>query len=77
MTFWWWVLVFGGIAIMALALFAMLGLRLWRKAKVLLAELARLSALTATLEAAMAPADADEGSAWVPDPLPIGSHRSK
>ena len=40
MTFWWWVLLFGGIALAASGSSRMLGLRLWRKAKVLLAELA-------------------------------------
>lgn len=77
MTFWWWVLLFGGIALAGLGLFAMLGLQLWRKGKTLLAELARLSAVAATLESAVGPVGADAEPAWEPDRLAIGSHRSR
>lgn len=52
---WWLVLIFGGIGLFALALYAVLGLSLWRKAKVLMADLGRLSAVAATAEAAMSP----------------------
>lgn len=52
MAFWWWVLIFGGIAAVALALYGILGLRLWRKTRLLLSDLRRLSATTAKLELA-------------------------
>jgi len=76
-TFWWWVLVFGGIAIAALGIHVVLGLRLWRKAKVLLAELARLSAVAGTLESAMGSTATDDLPLWSPEPLAIGLHRAE
>jgi hypothetical protein len=76
-TFWWWVLIFGGIAIGGLALFAVLGLQLWHKIKALLKELGALSAAFAILERAMGPAVASDEPAWQPDPLAIGRHRSE
>ena len=77
MSFWWWVLVFGGIAMAALGLFALLGLRLWRKAKVLVAELGRLSAAAGTLDAAMGPAGPGNEPGWSPEPIRIGRHRAE
>ena len=47
MGFWWWVLVFGGISLAALCSVRLLGLRLFRKAKVLFSELGRLGAAPA------------------------------
>lgn len=76
MGFWWWVLVFGGIAVVALGLFAVLGLRLWRRAKVLLAELARMSSAVTTLETAFGPAAPDAAPKWEPEPVAIGRHRA-
>ena len=77
MTGWWWVLLFGGIAVAALGLFVVLGRQLWGKAKVLLDELARLSAATATFEAAVGPAGANAEPAWSPGPGAIGQDRSR
>jgi len=76
-NFWWWFLLFGGIAVAALGLFVLVGLQLWRKAKVLVAELARLSALAGTLETAMAAARPGDEPTWSPEPLSIRSHRSE
>jgi hypothetical protein len=73
-SFWWWVLIFGGIAVAALGLFAMLGLQLWRKGKVLLADLGRLSAVLGTLEAATGPLGSGAEPAWSPEPLAIRRH---
>jgi hypothetical protein len=76
-TGWWWVLLFGGIAVAALGFFVVVGLQLWGKAKVLLDELARLSAATATFEAAIGPAGADAELPWARGPVAIGPHRSR
>ena len=77
MSFWWWVLIFGAIGVVALGLFAMLGLRLWRKAKTLFADIARLTATLDTLELAMASRSSEAASGWSPEPLAIGRHRSE
>lgn len=77
MSFWWWVLVFGGIAVIALGLFAMLGRQLWRKGKALLADLGRLTAVLGTLEAATGPSGPEVESAWSPEPLAIRRHRTE
>jgi len=53
MGFWWWVLIFAGIGLAALVLCALLGLSLWRKAKIVMADLARISALAGEAGAAM------------------------
>lgn len=62
MGFWWWVLVYVGIAVVALILYALLGLSLWRKTKVLMGELGRLSAVAAEAQATMAAAGGRPGS---------------
>ena len=77
MTFWWWVLVFGSIAVGALVIFGMLGLKIWRKARVLLVDLSRLSAVVGSLEAALGPAGRPPEPEWIPDPIAIGRHRSE
>jgi hypothetical protein len=74
---WWWVLIFGGIAVGALAVFGALGLQLWRKGKALLADLAALSAVFASLERAMGPSQPGAEPAWSPEPVAIGRHRSE
>lgn len=43
MGFWGWFGVFAGIAVLGLVVLGVLGLGLWRRGKVLAAELARLS----------------------------------
>ena len=62
MGFWWWVLIFGGIALAAVALYVVLGLGLWRRAKVLMRELGRLGDTAATLSAAFDQAAPRRGS---------------
>jgi hypothetical protein len=76
-TFWWWVLLFGAIAVGALVLFAVLGRQLWRKSNVLLTELAGLTAAVEALEAVVAAHPADAQPAWSPEPLAIGRHRAE
>lgn len=63
MTFWWWVLVYGGIAVAALVLYGLLGLGLWRTTKQLKAEIGRLSQLVANAERTMRPVDEDDWDA--------------
>lgn len=62
MGFWWWVLIFVDIGLAALALFALLGLSLWRKTKVVAADLGRISALVAAAEVAMSAAARPAGA---------------
>lgn len=62
MGFWWWVLIFAGIGLAALVLYALLGLSLWRKTKVVAADLGRISALTAAAGAAMSAASRPAGA---------------
>lgn len=63
MSFWWWVLLYGGIAVLALVLYGVLGLGLWRRAKRLTADIGRLTELAATAERTMRPLDEDDWAA--------------
>ena len=76
MSFWWWVLVLGGIAVVGLVVLAVLGLGLWRRSKVLITQLGRLSTAVATLETAFGPAEPDAEPRWEPEPVAIGRHRA-
>ena len=64
MSFWWWVLIFVGIAAIGSAVYALLGLQLWRKFRRLTAEIGRLTQMVSELQVAVATASAprpDEG----------------
>lgn len=62
MGFWWWVLIFAGIGLAALVLYTLLGLSLWRKAKLVTAELGRISALADRAAVAMRTAGRPTGA---------------
>jgi hypothetical protein len=51
MPAWSWWLIFGGIAVLALVVFAVIGLGLWRRAKALFGDIQRLSVLAESLDA--------------------------
>jgi len=62
-SFWWWVLVYGGIAAAALVLFGVLGLGLWRRSKQLSSEIGRLSELAGNAERTLRSVDEDDWTA--------------
>jgi hypothetical protein len=64
---WWWVLIYGVIAIGAGIVFGVIGLGVWRKAKVLMTELHALAETTGRLEAALAPMSSMGDQPWADD----------
>ena len=61
MSWWGWVLVFAVLGVLALGVFALLALRLWRKARTVLSQVGRLTQALDTAALDRQPAGARGG----------------
>lgn len=78
MSVWWWVLIWVVLVLAALGVFAVLGLGLWRRVKLLLSELSvasdRFAEISAKLEAVAERAEPREPAVFT-DPLELRQER--
>lgn len=73
----WWVLLWAVLIVGALALYGVLGLRLWRQGRALTRELAEASARLAEVSEALDALADRPAAAAPPTPVPVGAGRRR